>query len=426
MKPLPTVQACLAGLVLLIGSHAAAGDWPQFRGPGTAGSSADAGLPTTWSSGQNIVWRRELPGYGASCPIVVGDRIYLTAWSGYGLDEANPGRKEDLRLHVLAFDKATGALQWDRSRPASPNEQDFGRRLGEHGYASPTPCSDGDRVYAYFGVSGLVAYDKAGEFLWQADCGAQTAGFGCAASPILYQDVVIQNASIESGTVFAFNKRTGELVWKDDAITKAWTTPTIAELAGGQAELILNQQERILAFNPLTGDRLWTCAGIEDYVVPSVVVHDGVAYCFGGRQNRAIAVRCGGRGDVTETHKLWEQKIGANVTSPVYHDGKLYCANDKGAALCLDAATGETVTQERLPARGRIYASIAYGDGKLYVTTRDTGVVVLAAQPEYEELATNVIADDQHLFNSSPAISDGRLFYRTNGWLYCIGSTERN
>ncbi|MFV0445779.1 MAG: PQQ-binding-like beta-propeller repeat protein [Planctomycetaceae bacterium] len=413
----PTILTAL----LLSASLVSAADWSQFRGAGTAGRADDAGLPTTWSAGENIVLREELPGYGASCPIVVGDRVYLTCWSGYGLDEANPGHRADLKLHVVALDKATGKVIWNQSRPASPNEQDFGRRLGEHGYASPTPCSDGDRVYAYFGVSGLVAYDREGQFLWHANCGDKTAGFGCAASPILFHDLVIQNGSIESGTVYAFNKRTGELVWKDENITKAWTTPTIAELSDGHAELILNQQDFICGFNPETGEKLWTCAGINDYVVPSVVVHEDVAYCFGGRQNRAIAVRLGGRGDVTATNKLWEQKIGANVTSPVYHDGQLYCANDKGAALCLDAATGETLTQERLPARGRIYASIVCGDGKLYVTTRDTGVVVLAAQPEYRELATNVIADDPHLFNSAPAVSDGRLYYRTNGWLYCIG-----
>lgn len=409
-------------LALLCGTIPAA-DWPQFRGPATAGVSSDAGLPTTWSAGHNMRWRTELPGYGASCPIVVGDRIYLTCWSGYGLDEADPGDRSQLRQHVIAVQRDTGDILWNQSRPASPREQAVERRVVEHGYATPTPCSDGERVYAYFGVSGLVCYDREGKFLWHADCGSQTAGFGCAASPILYENLVIQNASIEGGTLYAFDKLTGQVVWKDNAIVKAWTTPTIARLPDGSAELIVNQQDFIYGFDPLTGQKLWTCAGIDDYVVPSVVVHQDIAYCFGGRQNRAIAVKLGGRGDVTATHKLWEVKVGANVTSPVYHDGKLYCANDKGLSLCLDAATGETVTQQRLPARGRIYASVVLGDGKLYVTTRDTGVVVLAAQPEYQELAVNVIADDPHLFNAAPALADGRLYYRTNGWLYCIGET---
>lgn len=417
MKTLP--------LLLTLGvsaSVAPAADWPQFRGPGTAGVSTESGLPTTWSADQNLVWRQELPGYGSSCPIVVGDRIYLTCWSGYGLDETNPGNRDDLKLHVVALDRAAGGILWNQSRPASPREQKAERRISEHGYATPTPCSDGERVFAYFGVSGLVAYDRDGKLLWEADCGGKTAGFGCAASPILYRNLVIQNASIESGTLFAFDQQSGSIAWKVDNIDSAWTTPTLAELADGSVELIVNQKNTIYGLNPQTGEQLWSCAGIEDYVVPSVVVHDGIAYCFGGRQNRAIAVRLGGRGDVTATHKLWEQNVGANVTSPVYHDGKLYCANDKGLALCLDAATGETLTQQRLPARGRIYASAVLGDGKLYVTTRDTGVVVLAAQPEYQELAVNVIADDPHLFNAAPAVADGKLYYRTNGWLYCIGA----
>ncbi|OYW13643.1 MAG: hypothetical protein B7Z55_16480 [Planctomycetales bacterium 12-60-4] len=146
-----------------------------------------------------------------------------------------------------------------------------------------------------------------------------------------------------------------------------------------------------------------------------------MAYCLGGRQNRAVAVRCGGRGDVSESHKLWQVTIGANVTSPIYLDGKLYWASDRGVANCLDAATGESLLQERIPTRARIYASAVYGDGHLYVTTRDSGIIVLEAKPEYREIATNVFEDDPHLLNATPAIADGRLYVRTNGWLYAIG-----
>ena len=276
-------------------------------------------------------------------------------------------------------------------------------------------------MYAYFGVSGLVAYSRDGELLWKADCGSKTAGFGCAASPILFGDLVIQNASIESGTLYAFDKQTGKLVWKDEAVERAWTTPTLVPLSDGSTELVINHKDRVRGLNPATGEQLWTCEGIDDYVVPCVVGYEGIAYCLGGRQNRAIAIRCGGRGDVTATHKLWEVRIGANVTSPAYHDGKLYWASDRGVACCLDAKTGETLLQERLPSRGRLYASIVAGDDKLYVTTRDTGVLVLRAEPQYTELATNTISDDVSLWNASPAIADGRLYFRTNGWLYAIG-----
>jgi outer membrane protein assembly factor BamB len=185
--------------------------------------------------------------------------------------------------------------------------------------------------------------------------------------------------------------------------------------------MVINQKETIYGFNPRTGKKLWSCDGIQDYVVPVPVSHNGVVYCLGGRSNRCIAVRLGGRGDVTETHKLWEVSTGANVTSPVYYDGHVYWASDKAVANCLKAESGEKVFQQRLPTRARIYASIVRAGERLYVTTRDQGVVVLAAEPEYRELARNVIADDEGLANASPAISNNQLLLRTDSYLYCIG-----
>jgi hypothetical protein len=142
---------------------------------------------------------------------------------------------------------------------------------------------------------------------------------------------------------------------------------------------------------------------------------------LGGRSNRCLAIRLGGRGDVTDTHKLWEVTTGANVTSPVHFQGRLYWASDKGVANCLDAKTGESIFRERLPTRSRIYASIVRAGSKLYVTTRDKGVLVLNAAEKYEELARNVIADDQDMMNASPAIIGDRLLLRTDSFLYCVG-----
>ncbi|MBX3451104.1 MAG: PQQ-binding-like beta-propeller repeat protein [Planctomycetaceae bacterium] len=413
----------MAGLCLIAVSSgwAAAGDWSQFRGPGTAGVSNETTAPVRWTASENLLWKTKLPGPGASCPIVQGKKVFLTCWSGYAVDLENPGPKADLRLHVVAFDRDTGELLWDRSQPASDSEQDITPRVHDHGYASPTPCADDSAVYAYFGVSGLHAYSHDGELLWKADCGSKTAGFGCAASPILFEDLVIQNASIESGSLYAFEKSSGRQVWVDKTIERAWTTPTLIPLEDGTVELVINHKDRVRGFNPRTGENLWFCSGIDDYVVPCVVGHEGVAYCLGGRQNRALAVRCGGRGDVTETHKLWEVRIGANVTSPVYYDGKLFWASDRGVFCCLNAKTGETLAQQRLPTGARLYASVVAVGDKLYVTTRDAGVVVLDAVPEYREVAVNRVEGDENLWNASPAVADHRLYFRTNGWLYAIG-----
>jgi outer membrane protein assembly factor BamB len=418
---MPSVQQLTLIALLCICSTVNAADWPQFRGPSGNATASDSDPPTTWSDSENIVWKTALPGRGASSPIVSGKHVFLTAYTGFGVDAQEPGDKANLRLHVLCFERNSGKLLWDKSIKASPSTQKLSQRIADHGYATATPATDGEAVYASFGVSGVVACDMDGNLLWQAAIGDGTAGFGSAASPVVYDDLVYVNASIESNTLFAFDKRTGRKVWKTESVMKSWTTPCIAEVPDGPPELILNQKNEIFAFDPVTGKKLWWCAGVEDYIVPVPVFHDGIVYCLGGRSNRAIAVKLGGRGDVTKTHKLWESTTGANVTSPVYHDGYLYWASDKAIENCLRASDGEEVYRERLPTRGRIYSSIVRAGNKLYVTTRDQGIVVLAAKPEYEELAVNVIESDQTLVNASPAVSGNQLLLRTDRFLYCIG-----
>lgn len=408
-------------LTFAVVSSLDAADWNQFRGPAGNGTAPDADTPTEWSDSKNIAWKTPLPGRGASSPIVWADRIFLTAYTGFGVSVEEPGEKSNLKLHVLCFNRSNGELIWNCPVDPSENTQDFGKRVADHGYATATPATDGEAVYASFGVSGVVACDFEGHILWQADIGSGTAGFGSASSPVVFEDLVIVNASIESKTMFAFDRRTGKKVWEAGPINRAWTSPALIEVEGGETELILNHIDEIVGYNPRTGERLWWCEGIHDYVVPVPIVHDGIAYCLGGRSNRAIAVKAGGRGDVTESHKLWEVTTGANVTSPVYYDGHIYWASDKAVLCCLKASDGEVVFRERLPTRSRIYASIIRAGRKFYVTTRDQGVVVLAAKPEYEELAINVIESDTGLVNASPAVTGDQLLLRTDAFLYCVG-----
>ncbi|MDA1165870.1 MAG: PQQ-binding-like beta-propeller repeat protein [Planctomycetota bacterium] len=408
-------------IVISFSSLSSANDWPQFRGASGNATAPESNPPIRWSDSENIAWKTKLPGRGASSPVVFGNRIFLTAFSGYGLTFEDPGDKANLKLHVLCFERDSGKLMWDKSLSASSASQNFSQRVADHGYATGTPATDGEAVYAYFGVSGVVAYDMDGNLMWQADVGSGTAGFGSASSPVIHREMVYVNASIESQTLFAFDKKTGKEVWKAGSMIKSWSTPCIAEVPDGPPELILNQTNEIFGFDPITGEKLWWCAGVQDYIVPVPVFHDGVAYCLGGRSNRAIAVKLGGRGDVTKSHKLWEVPIGANVTSPVYYEGHLYWASDKAVETCLRAADGSEVYRERLPTRARIYSSIVRAGNKLYVTTRDQGILVLAAKPEYEELAVNVIESDETLVNASPAISGDQILLRTDAYLYCIG-----
>ncbi len=402
-------------------------DWPQFRGP--AGGGLYAGtlpLPTTWGPDENVLWKVSLPGAGSSSPAIWDGKLVLTAYDGYALQEAEPGERSQLRLLTLCFDAATGRELWRREHSVSPDEQEFSRRVAEHGYATPTAALNADGVFVYFGVSGVAAYGWDGYPLWTQKTGSKTAGFGTAASPILFENLVIVNASIEGGgeddggAMIAFDQKTGELKWKVEEINKSWSTPTLVPLPGGGTDLVLNQKDFVYGFDPQTGAKRWSCQGVDDYVVPLVVAEEGIAYCFGGRQNQCVAVRCGGSGDVTDTHRLWAVTLGANVTSPVIVDGRLYCAHDKSIALCVDTKDGSLVYRERLPTSARVYASVVAGDGKLYMTTRDQGVVVVKPSATYEELARNTL-DPDSLFNAGPALADGRIFFRTNSTLYCIG-----
>ncbi|WP_417394537.1 PQQ-binding-like beta-propeller repeat protein [Gimesia chilikensis] len=424
------MQRILPLLILSVGfglsvSHVSqAADWSQFRGPSGNGVSESTGLPTEWSAEKNILWKTKLPGHGSSSPVLYGDQIFLTAYTDYGLTAEDDGNPADLRLHVISINREDGKIMWDQSVAPLNQVQKITKRIVDHGYASGTPACDETGVYAFFGTSGVVAYDLKGNLKWQADVGNKTAGFGSASSPILYKDFVIINASIESETVYALEKATGKVAWKAENIVRAWTTPSIVDVPGGKQELVVNQKNQILGFDPDTGKQLWTCEGIQDYVVPVVVQNEGILYCLGGRSNRSIAVRPGGRGDVTKTHKLWEVNVGANVTSPVFHEGHLYWASDRGIAFCLNAKNGEVVYKNRLPTKSRLYASIVLADDKLYVTTRDNGVVVLKAVPEYVELARNEIKSDEDLFNASPAVSEGSIYLRTNGYLYRIAEQK--
>ena len=408
-------------LVAACSSPVWAEPWTRFRGPNGTGVAADVGsLPVRWSADAGLVWKTPVPS-GASSPIIVGDLVVLTGYSGYGEDLENPGDRASLRLHVLALSKLDGRLIWQLDLEPSESEQEATPRIADHGYASPTPCSDGEFIFAAFGPSGVVCCSLEGKELWRTSIGTGVAGFGAAASPIEHGRLVYINAAIESKSLVALDKQTGEVVWRNEDVARAWTTPVIVELSDGAAELVMHHKDVIRGYAPTTGEVLWECRGIPDYVVPGIVVVGETLYCSGGRQNRTIAVRAGGRGDVTETHKLWEVGVGANVTTPLFHAGYLYWSHDKGLAQCLAAVDGETLFRERYEVRDRVYASLVAGDEKFYAQLRDGTCLVLAAKPEYEVLAENKLGNGEELFSATPALVDGQIFLRSSAAVYCIG-----
>jgi outer membrane protein assembly factor BamB len=389
-------------------------DWMQFRGSGGSGTSAETGLPKTWSSKENIVWRTKLPGPGTSSPIVVGKHIYLTCYSGYGI-EPDKGDMDKLTRHLVCIDRAKGAILWTKDfKPLLPESKYQRGNDSEHGYSSSTPASDGKRLYLFFGKSGVYCLDLDGKEIWHQSVGTNVSGWGSSNSPVLHNDLVIINACIESSALVALDKNTGKEAWRAKGIGSSWNTPVLVDVPDKGVELVVNESSAVIGFDPATGKELWRVTGFNGYVCPSVVAHKSVVYVVRGG---ALAIKAGGRGDVTKSHVLWRGKGSSLVSSPVYHDGLLYWP----PAYCLDAATGKEIYNKGLSKGGSFYASALAADGKVYCVSRFAGTYVLAAGKTFKELSLNRFEDDDSRTNASPIVHDGCLLMRTDRNLVCIG-----
>lgn len=400
-------------------AHLSAADWTQFRGPGGLGISEETGVPTTWSASENIVWKAQMPGPGASCPITLGNRVFITCYSGYGLEPA-AGEQQDLIRHLLCLDRTNGEVVWHKKFEPTLPEHRYQGEGSYHGYAASTPITDGEQLYVFFGKSGVFCFDLDGEQVWRSDVGDRTSGWGSGCSPLLYKDLVIVNASVESGSLVALNKSTGDEAWRAKGIGSSWNTPILVP-GTERTELVVSISNHVVSLNPDSGEELWRAEGVHRYVCPSVVYHEDVVYVIGGGHT-SLAVRIGGSGDVNKTHALWRLNKGSNVSSPVYYKGHLYWTRDGSTACCQNPSTGEIVYEERLPGAGRIWSSPVLADGKLYYVSQHKGTFVVAASPKYELLAHNVIEDDDTRTNASPIVSNGQLLLRSDRTLYCIGS----
>lgn len=398
-------------------------EWRQFRGPGGQGVSATKGLPTKWSATDNIRWKTALPGSGTSGPIVVGKHIYLTAHTGYGVDRNSAGDMNDLKRHLLCLNLADGKILWTRDIDSKLPEEPYVNRIHWHSYASSTPASDGSTIVTFFGKTGVIAFDMAGKKLWQADVGSKVHGWGSGASPVIHKNLVFINASVESESLVALDLKTGEEKWRATGIRESWNTPILVDVPGGQTELILADQGRVLGYDPATGKELWRCKGIEYYIVPSLVAFDGTVFCTGGRNYVSLAVKAGGRGEVSGSHVLWRGNKGSNVTSAVYHQGHIYWAHENQPTVyCADAKTGETKYADRVPGRlENFYASATLADGNIYYLDRAGNTVIVAATPELEIIGTNSLGREAGVTNTNIVVAGKNLLIRSEKFLFCIG-----
>ncbi len=397
-------------------------------------------MPVTWSATENLKWKRDLPGPGSSSPIVVGDKVFITCWSGYG--DAGGGGMEQLKRHLICLNKADGQIVWDKAVPAVLPEDEYGGMLAEHGYASSTPVSDGTNVYVFFGRSGALAFDMNGKQLWQVSLGTggNNKHWGSAASPILHKDTVIVTAFDEGGAMVALDKKSGSTVWRSPAegLNTVFTTPLISG-----DDLLLPVAGELWGLNPDTGKLKWYATHkMTGNVSPCVSVAEGTVFLTGGYPTQGMAaIKPGGKGDVTSTNTVWSTSSASYIPSPIYYQGHLYVINDGGFALCIDAKDGKEVFRERAmegggggaggpgrggPGGGRrgggkpFYASPVLVDGKLYCPSRRNGVFVIAAKPQYQKLAVNTIAGDDSQWNASPAVDGNALYLRSDRALYRI------
>jgi outer membrane protein assembly factor BamB len=415
--------ALLVSLTLFKAPAATASDWPQFRGPGAQGKSDAKGFPLTWGDEKNVVWKAALPGPGASSAIIIGNKIFITCFTGFGTSSREPGDITNLKRHLLRLDPADGKIVWDTPVPAELPEQE--RIRENHGYASSTPAADNERVYTFFGKTGVFAFDHNGKQLWHTKVGDKLNGWGSATSPVLYKDFVIVNASIESDSLVALDKKTGKEVWRAGGVTESWHAPAFVTAPGGKTEIVMGKNGRVLGFDADSGAALWNAkTGIPWYMCPTPVAADGIVYTIGGRTpNGALAIRAGGRGDVTTNNVVWKLGKGSNVPSPILHEGHLYFAHENlGILYCVNAKNGEVVYEERLePNPGQFYASPILADGRIYYTARGGRTVVIAAGPKFQRLGENNLENNRGVFNASASIMGNRILLRSNRALYCLG-----
>ncbi|MEO6182027.1 MAG: PQQ-binding-like beta-propeller repeat protein, partial [Verrucomicrobiota bacterium] len=414
----PCLGYFFASLVLfsLAASSGAAADWPRFRGPNGDGIATDAKPPTLWSDTKNLKWKSVLPGPGSSSPIVSGGKIFVTCYSGYG-DGSAGGSPDKLQRHLICIDQKSGKILWDKSVAAELPEDAFTGFLTEHGYASSTPVTDGERVYVFFGKTGVLAFDLDGKQLWKVNVGKMSSNrrWGSGASLVLYKNVVIVNASEESRSIRALDKSTGKEVWKAeaDSLELCFGTPVLVDCGGGRTDVVIGVPGELWGLNPDTGKLRWFAeTGIDGNVSPSAVAVDGVVYLTGGfpRQG-SVAVRAGGKGDVTKTNLLWSSQNASYVPSPIVQGGNFYLISDQGFATCLEAKTGKLVYKERVSSAGAsgpggkpFYASPVSAGGNFYAVSRRNGTFIIASKNEFSVVSQNKFAGDTSDFNAAPAI----------------------
>jgi len=398
-------------------------NWPQWRGPHLNGTSRETGLPVKWTTQENIAWKLPLPELSGATPIVWNDRVFLNVAEGGN-------------LFLWAVDRSKGTVLWKKLLGGGDH------KMRKQNMSSPSPVTDGQHVWVMTGTGILKAFDFAGQEVWARnipkDYGAFGLNWGYASSPLLYEDglfvqVLHGMKTDDPSYVLRIDKKTGQTVWRVERPTNAqqespdaYTTPALLRV-GNKAEIAISGGDVVTGHDPATGKELWRMKGLNPgnnpfhRIVASPVAVGDVVYTP-SRERPLLAVRAGGRGDVTKSHRAWAFENGPDVPTPVTDGTYFYVVNDRGIVYCLDAKSGETIYGPQRIKPGTYSASPVLADGKIYVTNEEGVTTVFRAGPKFEVLAENVF--DEFVL-SSPAVSDGQIFIRTSGHLYAIGQRSK-
>lgn len=407
----------------ILSAHARAGNWPQWRGPSANGVSDEVSLPARWSEAENLAWKIALPGLSGSTPIIWGNLIFMNVAEG-----------DD--LYLWCVDRSKRALSWKRKLGGG------NVKMRKHNMSSPSPVTDGKSVFVMTGTGVFKSFDFSGREIWsrdiQKDYGEFGLNWGYASSPLLHQDSlyvqVLHGMNTDDPSyILRVNKKNGKTLWRVERPTDAlrespdsYTTPALLR-NGRSLELVVTGGDYVTGHDIATGKELWRAGGLNPdknpfyRIVASPIVFDEIIY-VPSRVRPLLALRAGGRGDVTKSHLLWSFANGPDVPTPVTDGKYFYVVNDKGIMWCLNAKTGEEIYGGKRIKPGTYSGSPVLADGKIYATSEDGITTVVKAGPEFEILAEN---DQGEYCLSSPAISDGQIFIRTSNHLYAIGARRR-
>ena len=397
-----------------------ADNWPQWRGPQLNGVSTETDLPVKWTTDVNVAWKLSLPEWSGATPIVWGDHIFLNVAQGSALS-------------LWCVDRRGPTVLWKASLGAGNHQEQ------KQNMSSPSPVTDGTHVYAMTGTGILKGFDFKGQELWARDIQREYGRFGLnwgyASSPLLYQDALFVQVlhgmkTDDPSYVLRIDKNTGKTVWKVERLTNAvqespdsYTTPALVQ-NGSQTEIVISGGDVVTGHDPATGKELWRLNGLNPdrhpayRIVASPIVAGGMIIAP-SRQNPLIALRPGGRGDVSQSHKLWQFSRGPDVPTPVSDGAHVYVVTDNGVSYALDAKTGATVWGPSRLKSGTYSSSPVLAGGHVYATNEDGMTSVFKAGATFELVAENPLND---YTLSSPAVSQGQIFIRTAKHLFAIGS----